>query len=260
MASNRNWLQSTGAGVLGGLVLVSVIVYLGAATMNKVREGRYIGRPESQRDTITIQGEGKVTATPDIGQITISIVKQNRDVNKAQEQNITQFNQLIEALKKEGIDKKDMTTTNYTVYPIYDWSDGTQVFKYYEVRQSLSVKIRDLEKAGSIITVAGQNGVNEVSGLTFTIDDPEGLKEEARKLALENAQKKADNLADLAGVKLGKIVSFSETSSDYYPPQPYFYADKAQDGRGGANFESAPSFEAGSQDIRVYATIQYEIY
>lgn len=258
MALNKPWSQNPVFGVLGALVLLAVIIYLGAATSNALKAGRYIGRPESQRDTITIQGEGKVTATPDIGQISISIVNQDRDVNKAQTTNITQFNQLVEALKSEGIDKKDLTTTNYTVYPIYDWSSGRQVFRTYEVRQSLAVKIRNLEKAGQIITVAGQNGVNEVSGLSFTIDDPEKVKTEARKLALANAQEKAEDLARLAGVNLGKIVSFAETSSDYYPPQPYLYADK-QEARA-EDFAAMPSFEAGSQDIRVYATIQYEIY
>lgn len=248
-------------GVLAGLVLASVIVYLGVSTINTIKEGRYIGRPESQRDTITIQGEGKVTATPDVGQITVSIVTQNRDVNTAQTNNINKFNSLVDALKNAGIDKKDLTTTNYTVYPMYDWIDGAQVFRTYEVRQSLAVKIRDLENAGNIITIAGQSGVNEVSGLSFTIDNPETIKAEARRLALENAQQKAEDLARLAGVKLGKIVSFSETSTDYYPPQPYLYADKAEEqARGGATFNAAPSFEAGSQDIRVYATIQYEIY
>lgn len=247
-------------GVLAGLVLASVVIYVGVSTVNAVKQGRYIGRPESQRDTITIQGEGKVTAVPDIGQITVSIVTHDRDVNKAQSNNINQFNGLVDALKKEKIDKKDLTTTNYTVYPVYDWTDGKQLFKYYEVRQSLNVKIRDLENAGNIITLAGQNGVNEVSGLTFTIDDPESVKAEARKMALANAQQKAEDLAKLAGVNLGKIVSFSESSNDYYPPQPSYYADKAMDARNGAGLQSTPSFEAGSQDIRVTATIQYEIY
>ncbi len=245
--------------VLGGLVLLMVSVYLSVATFNMIKEGRYIGRPTTERDTISIQGEGKVTAVPDIGQVSVGIVTRDKDVAKAQENNITQFNAVVEALKKEGVDKKDLTTNNYSVYPQYDYSNGQQRLIAYEVRQSLTVKIRDLDKAGRIITVAGQNGVNEVGGLSFTIDDPADLQSQAREKALVNAREKAERLAKLAGVSLGKIVSFSESTGGVVPPTPYYLKDEAF-GRGGADLQSEPSFEQGSQEIIVYANIVFEIY
>ncbi len=243
---------------LAGLVLLMVAVYLSVSTFNMIKEGRYIGRPTTERDTISIQGEGKVTAVPDIGMITVSIVNSDKDVAKAQESNISKFNTLVAAMKTEGIDKKDLTTTNYSVYPQYDYSNGSARLTGYEVRQSLSIKIRNLDNAGRVITVAGQNGVNEVSGLTFTIDEPEALQDEAREEALANAREKAERLATLAGVKLGKIVSFSEATAGTPVPAPYYYEkDMAQ---GGATLNSVPSFEQGSQDIVVYANIVFEIY
>jgi len=259
MAQIKNGMNNPIMSVLLALLFVSGISLLGVLTYNQVKAGRYIGRPEAKRDTITIQGEGKVTAVPDIGQITVSIVTQDKDVAKAQEKNIEQFNALVEAMKKEGVDKADLTTSNYTVYPNYDYTNGQQTFRNYEVRQSLAVKIRQLDNAGRIITIAGQNGVNEVSGLSFTIDDPEQLRELAREKALVNAQAKAERLAKLAGVSLGKIVSFSESTGGATPP-PIYYAERADLGVGGGSFKSEPQFEAGSQDIIVDATIEYEIY
>jgi uncharacterized protein YggE len=259
MAAQKSIFDNPFISVLSGLVLLSIVAYLGVGTVNQIKEGRYIGRPTTERDTISIQGEGKVTAVPDIGQISVSIVTRNKDVSRAQEDNITQFNSLVEALKTEGIDKMDLTTTNYSVYPQYDYTDGRQTLIAYEVRQSLMVKIRDLDNAGRIITLAGQNGVNEVSGLNFTIDEPEALQNEAREKALVNAREKAETLAKLAGVKLGKIVSFSESTNGVVAPTPYFY-DKALEGRGGAGNLSEPTFEQGSQDVVVYANIVYEIY
>ncbi|MBI4122222.1 MAG: SIMPL domain-containing protein [Parcubacteria group bacterium] len=258
MATPRNWADNPATAVFIGLLLLSAIVYLSVATFNKLKESRYIGRPTTERDTISIQGEGKVTAVPDIGQITVGIVTRNKDVNKAQETNITQFNKLVEALKKEGIDKKDLTTSNYSVYPQYDYTSGQQTLIGYEVRQSLSIKIRNIDKSGAVITVAGQNGVNEVSGLTFTIDDPQALQDEAREEALVNAREKAARLSRILGVRLGKIVSFSESAGGVNDPRPY-YLEKAMDSAQNGSVP-APSFEQGSQEIIVNANIEFEIY
>lgn len=243
---------------LVGIVLLMVSVYLSVASYNAIKQSRYIGRPATERDTIEIQGEGKVTAVPDIGQITVSIVTENKEVNKAMEENTTKFNQLIEALKRAGIESKDMVTSAYNVYPKYDWSGERQTLIGYEVSQSLTVKIRQLDKSGSIIALAGQSGANQVSGLNFTIDDPEALREEAREKALANAQEKARVLARQAGVNLGKIVSFSESSSQP-TPYPVFYDRAVSEGFGG-DAMSAPSIEPGSQDVYVYVTVEYEIY
>lgn len=254
---HRSWADNPALVILAGIVLLMVSVFLSVSTFNKIKESRYIGRPSAQRDTITIQGEGRVTAVPDIGAITVSLVNSNKDAAKAMDANNTQFNALIDAMKKAGIDKKDLTTSAYNVYPKYEWPDGKQVLTGYEVSQSLTVKIRNLEKSGEIITLAGQNGANQVSGLTFTIDEPEALRQQAREKALQNALEKASTLAKQTGTHLGKIVSFSESSSGGYPtPSPVYY-DRAESG---VMNMSAPSIEAGSQDIYVFATVQYEIY
>ncbi len=255
---HRSWGDNPAIVILAGIVLLMISVFLSVSTFNKIKESRYIGRPSAQRDTITIQGEGRVTAVPDIGSITVSLFNENKDAARAMDANNKQFNLLIDALKKAGVDAKDMTTSSYNVYPKYEWPDGKQVLVGYEVNQSLTVKIRNLAKSGEIITIAGQNGANQVSGLTFTIDEPEALREQARELALKNALEKAQTLAKQTGTRLGKIVSFSESSSGGYPtPMPMYY-DRAMEGA--KNEMVAPSIEAGSQDIYVYATIQYEIY
>lgn len=253
----RRWADNPAMVILAGIVLLMVSVYLSVSTYNKIKESRYIGRPSAQRDTITIDGVGRVTAVPDIGSITVSLVSENKDAAKAMDANNKQFNLLIDALKKAGIAKEDLTTSSYSVYPKYEWPDGKQVLTGYEVNQSLTVKIRDLAKSGNIITIAGQNGANQVSGLTFTIDDPESLRQQAREKALQNALEKAQTLAKQTGTHLGKIVSFSESSSGGQTPGPIYY-DRMENMS--KDSIATPSIEAGSQDIYVYATIQYEIY
>ncbi len=244
--------------VLAGILLLASTVYIAILSVNAVKENRYIGRPDTERDTITITGEGRVTAIPDLGQITVSIVTEGRDAEEAQAQNIEKYNGLVNELKQSGIDSKDLKSTAYTVSPVYDWIEGVREFRGFEVRQSLQVKIRDLNNAGEVIRIASQNGVNEVSGLSFTIDEPESYRQLAREEALANAREKAQELADLTGVSLGKIVSFSESSAGV--PQPMYRLDFAQAEKALDSAAPAPEFEAGSEEVVVIATIEYEIY
>ncbi len=257
---HKNWLNNPVFAVLLAILLLAAVGLLSVLTYNQVKEGRYIGRPDTERDTITISGEGRVTAVPDIGQVTVTIVVEDNDAVTAQENNISQFNNLVAALKAEGIQEEDLKTTNYSVNPRYNWQEGERELIGYEVRQSLTVKIRDLDNSGNVIRVAGNNGANEVSGLSFTIDDPEQYRQEARKEALENAKDKAEELASLMGVSLGKIVSFNEGANNVSAPSPV-YRDLAfaeETGFGGGLAE--PSIETGSEEVRVTATIVYEIY
>ena len=116
------------------------------------------------------------------------------------------------------------------------------------------MKIRDLDKISDVLALAGPTGVNQVGGLSFTIDDPEELKQQAREEALKNAKTKAESLASIAGVRLGRLVSFSE---DFYgAPVPVYRDFAAGQGYGGGG---APTVEPGSQDVIVNVTVTYEV-
>jgi uncharacterized protein YggE len=121
----------------------------------------------------------------------------------------------------------------------------------------VQVKIRDLSKIGGILAAAGEVGANQVSGVAFTIDEPESLRQQAREKAMENALTKAQALAQKAGVKLGKLVSFNEYNSS---PTSYYKSYEAY-GLGGSASQAAPapSVEAGSLDITINVNLTYEI-
>ena len=165
------------------------------------------------------------------------------------------MNKLIEKVKALGIDAKDIQTTNYNIYPQYDYlQDKGQVLRGYEVNQSVTVKIRDLEKANQVLGLAGEVGANNVSGLSFTIDDDEVYKAEARKLALDKISEKAKTLTSLLGVKVVSVVSYNEYEGGggIYPMKAY--ADSTM-GMGGG----APSVESGSTDVTINASVTLEI-
>lgn len=244
------WLK-----VIVGVAGVAVVIYLGALTRNAVKQYEYIGRPTERVYTITISGEGKVTAKPDIGQVSLGVQVEKPTVTEATKENTTKMNALIAALKVLGIAEEDIRTTNYSLNPQYEWPNGRQELRGYAVYQDVQVKVRDLEKVGEVISKAAEVGANQVGGLTFTIDDPEEYRQQAREKALANAKQKAEALAQSAGVQLGKLVEFNEGASNV--PNPVYYLDAARTGYGGGS--AAPEIQSGSQDVIVNVNVTYEV-
>jgi len=239
---------------LVGLLALGLFIYVTLLARNASKQHDYIGRPESQRDTIAISAEGKVTALPDIAAISIGVMTEKKTVAEAQKENTAKMDAIIAKVKEIGVAPEDIKTTTYSIYPQYDWIANRQVERGFQVSQSIDVKVRDLTKIGDILAAAGELGANQVGGVNFTIDDPEELRQQARLEALENAKGKAQELADAAGVRLGRIVGFSEDPG--YVPPPVFY-DRAADGFGAGG--ASPKIEPGSQEVAVNVTVIYEI-
>ncbi|MBI5071620.1 SIMPL domain-containing protein [Candidatus Falkowbacteria bacterium] len=250
-----SWKNNKLFTILIVLVMIGLFGLLATIVTNNLKSYRYIGKPTAERDTIAISGEGKVTAIPDIATIDVGLMTEKSDVKSAQLENTTKMNRLIANLKNLGVESKDIQTSYYNIYPQYDWPNGKQVLRGYQVSQGVTVKIRNLDKIGDILAAAGEGGANQVSGLSFNIDDPEALRQEARVKALENAKTKAEALAKVAGVGLGKIVSFSEYASTPYSA----YKSMEALGLGGGGAAPSPTVEAGSMDIVIDVTVSYEI-
>ena len=242
--------------VLATLLAVAATVYLGVLTRNALQQYNFIGRSSQQIYTITISGEGKVQSRPDIAQVQLGIETDRSTVGAAQTENTTKMNALIAELKALAIASDDIATTNYTVYPNYDYTEGRQILRGYRVSQVVTVKIRNLDLVGNVIEAAGSLGSNQIGGLSFTIDEPEALRQQAREKALINAKQKADALAQVVGAKLGKLVSFSENEFTPSPYKEYAYGL----GMGGDVAQKlVPEIEPGSQEITVFVTVTYEV-
>ena len=238
-----------------GVFLTLGTIYLGILSWNAVKEHDYIGVSPKQAHSIVIVGQGKVTGVPDIANIQLGYSIEKPTVAAAQKDNSDKMNAMIDKLKKDfKIDAKDIQTANYYISPQYDWNNGKQTLRSYLVSQNLDVKVRQMDKVSAIIEAAGVIGLNQVGNLTFAIDNPEALKQQARELAIAQAKEKAESLSKVVGVKLGKIISFSESSNDNQPV-PLYAFDKSAVGIGGA----APTVEAGSNEIIIIATVEYEI-
>ncbi len=235
-------------------LLLALTLLTGVKAWNAFREHRFIGVP-IERNTISVSGEGRVIAPTDIATIDLGMSVERKTVSDAQRENTRIMNELINKLQANGIAKKDIQTTSYNVMPRTDWVDGVTILRGYIVSQNVHVKIRNLDKAGELIGVAGELGLNQIGNLNFTVDEPEQYRQEAREIAMVNAREKAEALAKAAGVKLVRVISFNESEAGV--PTPIYYAKDARlEGMGGA---PAPSLESGSSEVVIYATMTYEI-
>jgi len=244
--------------ILWAVVVVLVVFSLFGVVMivNGIKEGRYIGQSTEYRKTISISGEGKVLAKPDIGQVSLSVLTQAPAVTTAVSDNNEKMNKIIQAMKDAGISDDDLKTAAYNINPSYQYTSGKSVIIGYEVSQTLAVKIRDLNKTSQILDKAASLGANQVSSLSFTIDDPEKTKEEAREKAIANAKEKAASLAKDLGVSLGKVVGFDENSGGGTPIPMY---DSMLGKGGGGETTLAPAVQTGQNEITVNVNLQYEV-
>ncbi len=252
-----SWSENKLFTILVSLLLIVLIGFVGFGVAFKVKSFDYIGVSPEKPNTIQVTGIGKVVAVPDIAKVTLGTEATEKDVATAQNKVTKDINKLIEELKDEfDIDEKDIKTVNYNIHQDYDWDNGKKVLRGYRVSQNVEVKIRETDKAGQVVALAGEIGLKTVSGLQFTIDDPEEYKQDAREQAMENAKEKAEELADIAGVKLGKIVSFSEGQA---APEVMYSRAFADEAIGFGGEMEVPEIEVGSQEIQVIATVEYEI-
>ncbi len=220
--------------------------------------GKYVEKQDFTPVVITVSGEGKVNAKPDIAQLQFGVTTERQRTSEAAMSLLEQkMNAILEAVKAQGIEEKDITTQALSLNPSYDWTDGTQVLRGYEAYQTLSVKVRDTDKSGAVLQAATTAGANQVGGVNFTIDDPSALQEEARQKAIADAEEKAQALAEQLGGRLGKLRGYSEGGG--YTPPYMPYAAREMD-MANAVGEGAPvPVPTGEQEVQLSVSLTYEL-
>ena len=157
-------------------------------------------------------------------------------------------------MKQLGIADEDVQTSNYLIAPKFNYNEGKQSLEGYTVTQNLNVKIRKLSKVGEVLSKSTQAGANQVNGPTFTIDDPKDLQFEARKKALADANEKARDIAQALGVRIIRVVTFSEASSSQVP---MYYRDMGGSMPSPAGV--APDIQSGTLDVSSRVSVTFEV-
>ncbi|GFP75668.1 SIMPL domain-containing protein [Clostridium fungisolvens] len=172
-------------------------------------------------NVLKVIGNGTIKAKPDIAEITLGVITENESLKTAQKENAEITVAVLDALKNNGVATKDIQTESYTINTKYDYVDGKQVFKGYEVRNSLRVTIREISRVGITIDSAVESGVNNVGNISFTIQNPSKYYSEALRLAVEDAQKKAVVITSKLNVKIYEVpIRVVELTNENQGPRP----------------------------------------
>jgi len=259
-----------------GIAIVIVLIAVSYAAVVYVGTYSRSIEPGSYR-SFSVSGEGKVVVVPDVASFTFSLITPGgKDLGKLQQENTERVNRASGFVKSEGIDVKDVKAENYSIEPRYQYFNCNPVILReggsenarpcpppeivgYTITKTVSVKVRekDFSKIGNLLSGVVSAGANSVSQLSFAVDDPTKLENEARGKAIAQAQEKAEDIAKAGGFSVGRLISIQE-GGGYYP-QPMYRALEAKVGFGGGNAAPAPIVEPGSQDIKVNVTLVYEI-
>lgn len=249
--------------MLGAVLVVFIGIFIFTEIRNNNREYDYIGKNPEYQNTMTFTGDSKMSVKPDVAYLNMGLQTEKKSVSDAQNENAETMSEFIAKLKSDyEISDSDVQTADYTVYPQYDWYDGEQELRGYQVSQNVQIKVKNLDNVSGILGLASEFELNQVNSLTFGVDNKDEFLEEVRGEAIEEAKAKAQKVANDLGISLGRITNFYESSSDGSIRQPYYnvnYVKEEALGMGGAVDSVASSVEAGSSEIVVNVNITYEI-
>ncbi len=235
-------------------IIITIIVLLITLYIIKVLDIAYPLTivTTSKSTELSVVGEGRVEITPNAAYLTAGIVVDNKPNVKDVSREIDKINnKIINELKNFNINKKDIKTSNYSIYPNYKYENNENLISGYNGNVNIEIKIKDINKVASIIEIVTQAGANQIQGVRFSIDNPEKYREEARNLAIKNAKEQAEKIAKTLGIKLGKVVNIVESSPNQ--PVPYFAKTLAEKVRNGG-----PIIEAGTETITSIVTLYFE--
>ncbi|MBU6490828.1 SIMPL domain-containing protein [Patescibacteria group bacterium] len=244
-------------------VLAILALFLLAQTMSIVQN---FGRPaHSATDTITVTGSGQASMAPDVARVSFTVENTASAVSDAQAATTKQANSAIGFVKEQGILDKDVKTLSYDISPQYAYPNpcgpgmmcpaygGAPKITGYRVAETVQITIRDLSRVGALLEGLGKQGVQNVSGPAFSLDDATSGYDAARADAINKAREQAALLAKQLDVSLGKIVNFSESSGN---PYPVLYGART------ADFSAAPmapNVPVGENTYNASVSITYEI-
>ncbi|MBZ4665872.1 SIMPL domain-containing protein [Mahella sp.] len=209
------------------------------------------------KSILTAAGEGKVMVKPDRATINMGVQTEDKDAKTAQTQNAQKMDAVMKKLKTLGISDDDIKTSQYNVFPQYDYNDDKSTLRGYQVINMVNVIVKDTAKLGDIIDQAAQAGANQMDSVAFTISEQDKYYNEAIAKAIEQAKEKANVMANTAGVKVKAIINVSEATAGYQPVYGMGGVEYAKDQ---ALAATAPTpIASGQLEVKANVVVTFEI-
>jgi len=212
------------------------------------------GSEQGSVSTISVSGTCEISVPADVGYIQLGVETQDKDVKDAQDDNAEAMQNIIDAVMELGLTDEDITTSNYSIYPYYDYNDGSRSEEpdYYIVSNTVKLKVKDLDILGDVIDIATDAGANRAYSIYFDAEDTVASQDDALQKAVEDALRKANLIAEAADVNVIGIQQISDQT--YYSTGYYDYArtDMAME-------EAAYSTPIMSGQVNVTANVYVEV-
>ena len=247
------------------ILIVVISLFTVVKLVNEVKQSPYVGRGNQPSNVISVSGKGEVVAVSDIASLYVNLSKEGKTAKEAQDLLNESITKTLKYLKDQKIEDKDIKSEYGGLSPKY-YYEQVNCFAYpcptrdpkiigYTATQSITIKVREVDNASTVRTGLASIGITDINGPTFSIDDEELFKDQARSKAIIEAREKAEVLAKELGVNLGKVVNFSENNGGYYP----MYESKAMMADSVSSVAPAPILPKGENKITSNVTITYEI-
>ena len=238
--------------LVGFLALAGTIQSAAAESRDQAKQPR----------TLTITGTGEVKSPPDMAIVQLGVLRQAKTARAAVQANNEAMAQVISTVLSAGVAEKDAQTSGFSVQPRYTYYPNNKSqpqrppeITGYTVSNNLAVIIRDLNIVGDVLDAVVTAGSNQINNISFSIQNPKPLRDEARRKAVSDAIDKAKLYAQAAGVTLGPILTISEQGS-YSAPQPVYRQTMAAE----AAYKSSPvPIAQGEQSLKMSVNIVWEI-
>jgi len=233
--------------VFAVLAFALILSACGPTTINQ--------EPQPVSRTLNVNGLGTSYLTPDIAYIYIGVHNEGATASEVVSANKVQTTAVLDALKKAGVDEKDLRTTNFSIYPSQQYSpEGTVTGTIYMVDNTVYVTVRNLDGLGTLLDDTINAGANSINSIQFDVADKSAAVKEARVKGVEDAKTQAQELATAAGITLGDIQNIS-----YYDNSPVPMYEGKGGGGGAMAADTSVSIQPGQLTISVSVNITYEI-
>lgn len=167
--------------------------------------------------TVVTHGHAMVTARPDRAFVTIAAESRSRNSAEAQKQNAAAMTAVLQQIEKAGVPKDAIRTTGYELHPEFDYANGRQTFRSYVARNTVEVRLDDIDRVGVIIDAAGAGGATTITGIRFDVRNRAALERDALRQAVADARARADALAAGAGATVDRVVRIEDNGAPELP-------------------------------------------
>lgn len=241
-------------------IIIVALIVIGVLGAIYLTNGR-LGQTTDYGNTISATGNSQMSVDPDTVIVYLNIETKNVSADRAKDANTEITNDVLDALEDLGIDKKDIQTQNYQIYPEYDWATNTQELKGYVVTNSIKVILKDFSLVGNVVDESVDNGAL-VNYISFELSNAKmnEYKTDAISDASKDAKSKAEAIAAGVDKQLGKLVSVSASDYSY---QPYYFYERMSDSVGGVAVseakDAAANINPSQLEVSASVTIVYKI-